>query len=125
VQASGLIALKKKSPQVKDIQIDLEAAKIINADTKIEDVPIKTVVIGEGYIERPKKEKPQTFVCIIGEKGKVLLTLFSQWTGSHAGPVPGNDASVRKPNGASPLTGVPLQSSACRSSRTAPPTVAI
>jgi hypothetical protein len=33
-KASGLIALKKKSPQVKDIQIDLEAAKIINARHK-------------------------------------------------------------------------------------------
>jgi predicted component of type VI protein secretion system len=76
-KASGLIALKQKSPQVKDIEIDLDSAKIINADTKIEDVPIKTVVIGEAYIERAKSAKPQTFVCIIGDKGKVLLTLFS------------------------------------------------
>ena len=76
-KASGLIALKQKSPQVKDIQIDLDSAKTINAETRIEDVPVKTVVIGEAYIERAKKEKPQTFVCIIGEKGKVLLTLFS------------------------------------------------
>jgi hypothetical protein len=76
-KASGLIALKQKSPQVKDIEIDLDSAKIINADTKIEDVPIKTVVIGEAYIERAKSAKPQAFVCIIGDKGKVLLTLFS------------------------------------------------
>jgi hypothetical protein len=76
-KASGLIALKQKSPQVKDIEIDLDSAKIINADTKIEEVPIKTVVIGEAYIERAKSAKPQTFVCIIGDKGKVLLTLFS------------------------------------------------
>jgi hypothetical protein len=76
-KASGLIALKQKSPQVKDIQIDLDSAKVINTDTNIEGVPIRTVVIGEAYIERAKTEKPQTFVCIIGEKGKVLLTLFS------------------------------------------------
>jgi hypothetical protein len=76
-KASGLIALKQKSPQVKDIQIDLDSARIINADTKIEDVPIRTIVIGEAYIERAKSEKPQTFVCIIGDKGKVLLTVFS------------------------------------------------
>jgi hypothetical protein len=30
-KASGLIALKQKSPQVKDIQIDLDSAKVINA----------------------------------------------------------------------------------------------
>jgi hypothetical protein len=76
-KASGLIALKQRSPQVKDVEIDLDSARIINADTKIEDVPIKTVVIGEAYIERAKSAKPQTFVCIIGDKGKVLLTLFS------------------------------------------------
>jgi hypothetical protein len=76
-KASGLIALKQKSPQVKDIQIDLGSASIINADTKIEGVPIRTIVIGEAYIERAKSEKPQTFICIIGDKGKVLLTVFS------------------------------------------------
>src|SRR5277367_4525695 len=70
-RASGLIALKQKSPLIKDVQIDLDSAKIINADTKIEDVPVKTVVIGEAYIERSKTATPKTFVCIIGEKGKV------------------------------------------------------
>ena len=38
---------------------------------------VRTVVIAEAYIERGTKDKPQTFVCVIGEKGKVLLTLFS------------------------------------------------
>jgi len=71
-KASGLIALKQRSPQVKDIEIDLDSAKIINADTKIEDVPIKTVVIGEAYIERAKSAKPQTFVCIIGASDALL-----------------------------------------------------
>ena len=46
-------------------------------DTTIENVPIKTVVIGDAYVERTKTTKPQTLVCIIGDKGKVLLTLFS------------------------------------------------
>ncbi|HSU99588.1 MAG TPA: hypothetical protein VLI91_05740 [Roseiarcus sp.] len=76
-KASGLIALKQKHPQVKDVVIDLDSARIIKADTKIEDVPIKTVVIGEAYVERTKASKPQTLVCVIGDKGKVLLTLFS------------------------------------------------
>jgi hypothetical protein len=35
------------------------------------------VVIGDAYVERTKTTKPQTLVCIIGDKGKVLLTLFS------------------------------------------------
>src|SRR5271154_23955 len=76
-KASGLLALKQKFPQVKDVLIDLDSAKIIKADTTIENVPIKTVVIGDAYVERTKTTKPQTLVCIIGDKGKVLLTLFS------------------------------------------------
>lgn len=57
--------------------IDLDSAKIIKADTKIEDIPIRTVIVGDAYIERTKTTKPQTLVCIIGDKGKVLLTLFT------------------------------------------------
>src|SRR5271163_3224471 len=76
-KASGLIALKQKYPQVKDVLIDLDSAKIIKTETTIEDVPIRTVVIGDAYVERTKTTKPQTLVCIIGDKGKVLLTLFS------------------------------------------------
>jgi len=34
-------------------------------------------VIADAYVERASKDKPQTLVCSIGEKGKVLLTLFS------------------------------------------------
>jgi hypothetical protein len=76
-KASGLLALKQKFPQVKDVLIDLDSAKVIKADTTIENVPIKTVVIGDAYVERTKTTKPQTLLCVIGDKGKVLLTLFS------------------------------------------------
>ena len=68
-KASGLLALKQKFSQVKDVLIDLDSAKVIKADT--------TIVIRDAYVERTKTTKPQTLVCIIGDKGKVLLTLFS------------------------------------------------
>lgn len=76
-QASGLIALKEKSPQVKDVTLDLDSAKIIHTDTKIEQTPVRTVVLADAYVTRGRKDKPQTFVCVIGDKGKVLMTLFS------------------------------------------------
>jgi hypothetical protein len=76
-KASGLIALQQRSPDVKNVEIDLDSATLIKADTKIESTPVKAVVLGEAYIERKKGDKPQTFVCVLGEKGKVLLTLFS------------------------------------------------
>jgi hypothetical protein len=77
-KASGLLALKQKYPQVKDVLIDLDSAKIIKANTTIENVPIRTIVVGDAYVERTKTTKPQTLVCVIGDKGKVLLTLFSE-----------------------------------------------
>jgi hypothetical protein len=76
-KASGLLALKQRAPQVKDVLIDLDSAKVINADTAIEGVPVRTVVIGDAYIEQGNKDKPRTLVCLIGDKGKVLMTLFS------------------------------------------------
>jgi len=76
-KASGLLALKQKYPPVKDVLTDLDSAKIIKAETAIEEVPIRTVVIGDAYVERSKTTKPQTLLCIIGDKGKVLLTLSS------------------------------------------------
>ncbi|WP_245427762.1 hypothetical protein [Roseiarcus fermentans] len=76
-KASGLLALKQKIPNVKDVTIDLDSAKIIDADTAIEGVPVRTVVVGDAYVEQGAKEKPRTLVCLIGDKGKVLMTLFS------------------------------------------------
>ncbi len=76
-KASGLLALKQRAPQVKDVTIDLDSAKIIRAETAIEGVPVRTVVLGDAYVEKGSKEKPQTLVCLIGDKGKVLMTLFS------------------------------------------------
>ena len=38
----------------------------------------KTIIIGDAYLERTKSEKPNRFLCIIGAKGKVLLTFFTQ-----------------------------------------------
>ena len=39
--------------------------------------PIRTIIIGDAYLERGNKETRRTFLCLIGEKGKVLLTFFT------------------------------------------------
>jgi hypothetical protein len=75
-QASGLIALKEHSPAVKDLAFDMETLLVSKANTHVEDVPIRTVIMGEAYLEKKGIGKPQRFVCLIGEKGKVLLTFF-------------------------------------------------
>ena len=68
--------MKERSPSVKDLLFDMETLLFSKANTQVEDVPIRTVIMGEAYLERKDVGKPQRFVCLIGEKGKVLLTFF-------------------------------------------------
>ena len=77
-KASGLIALKELSPGVKDVALDLDSVRVIKTTSKIENIPIKTVVLADVFVQRVNSGKPQNFICIIGEKGKVLLTLFTK-----------------------------------------------
>jgi hypothetical protein len=77
-KATGLLALKERSPTITDVLIDPDAVTIAKADTKVEDTPVKGVIMGDAYLEKNKTEKPYRFVCLIGEKGKVLLTFFTQ-----------------------------------------------
>ncbi|API55715.1 hypothetical protein BMW22_30085 (plasmid) [Rhizobium leguminosarum] len=75
---TGLLALRERSPDITDLVMDMESLAISKADTKVEDVAIKTVVLGEAYIARKEKTgKPDRFVCLLGDKGKVLLTFFT------------------------------------------------
>ena len=77
-KSTGLIALQQESSDITDLIIDLESVAVSSATTKVEDVPIKTVVLGESYIKRGEVTgKSDRFVCLIGDKGKVLLTFFT------------------------------------------------
>ena len=50
---------------------------VSKANTKIEDTPVRTIIMGEVYLERKETGKSQQLLCLIGEKGKVLLTFFT------------------------------------------------
>jgi hypothetical protein len=77
-KATGLIALQSKSPDVTDLVLDMESLAFSKADTKVEDVSVKTVILGEAYLSRKGVTgKADRFVCLIGDKGKVLLTFFT------------------------------------------------
>jgi len=76
-KATGLVALKERSPSVKDIILDMDTLTVSNANTKIEDTPVRTIIMGEVYLERKETGKSQQLLCLIGEKGKVLLTFFT------------------------------------------------
>jgi hypothetical protein len=74
---SGLIAVRERNPAIKDITLDMDGMTVAKANVKVEDTPIRTIVIGDAYLEKGKKDTRRTFLCLIGEKGKVLLTFFT------------------------------------------------
>ena len=76
-KATGLVALRERSPAVKDIILDMDTLTVSKANTKIEDTPVRTIIMGEAYLERKETGKSQQFLCLVGEKGKVLLTFFT------------------------------------------------
>jgi hypothetical protein len=75
---SGLTALKEQSPSLEHLTFDMESLAISKAATRVEDTPIRMVVMGEAYLQREKSDKPNRFVCLISDKGKVVLTFFTE-----------------------------------------------
>src|ERR1700709_1430782 len=75
--STGLMALRERNPAIKDISFDVDGMTVAKANTKVEDTPVKTIVIGDAYLEKGKQDTRRTFLCLIGEKGKVLLTFFT------------------------------------------------
>jgi hypothetical protein len=76
-KATGLLALKEKSPSVVDLVLDMDTLIVSKANTDIEGTPVRTVVMGDAYLEKKGTGKAQHFLCLIGDKGKVLLTFFA------------------------------------------------
>ena len=76
-KATGLIALREKNAGLKDIYLDPDGMTIAKANAKVEDTVIRTVIMGDAYLEKAKTQKPYRFLCLIGDKGKVLLTFFT------------------------------------------------
>jgi hypothetical protein len=77
-KSTALIALSSRDASIKDIYFDEDGLTIAAADTMVEDTPIKRVIMGDSFLQTNRSDKPRRFLCLIGEKGKVLLTFFTQ-----------------------------------------------
>ena len=75
---AGLAALKEKSPSIEHLTFDMESLAISKAATRVEDTPITMVIMGDAYLQRQTGDKPNRFVCLISDKGKVVLTFFTE-----------------------------------------------
>ena len=76
-KATALTAMRQRSPSVKDIVLDLDTMTVATADTKVEGTPVRTIVMGDAYLERTETGESQRFLCLVGEKGEVLPTFFT------------------------------------------------
>lgn len=75
-RASSLVALRQSIPDIKEVFLDPESISASKANTKIEDTRVTAVIIGDAYLESKRTDKARRFVCLIGDKGMVLLTFF-------------------------------------------------
>ena len=74
---TGLAAIKERSPSLDQITLDMESLAVSKANTNVGDTPIR-MVVGDAYLQRDKTDKPNRFVCLLSDKGKVVLTFFTE-----------------------------------------------
>ncbi|CAM5771871.1 hypothetical protein [Bosea minatitlanensis] len=74
---AALDALSAKEPEIKDIYIDEDGATVAVSEAKIEAIPVTRIVMAEAYLRTDRSDKPRRFLCLLGEKNKVLLTFFT------------------------------------------------
>jgi hypothetical protein len=77
-RTTGLLALKQRDGSLNDVSLDMDSLTIAKANTKVGDTPVRTIIIGDAYLQKDKKDTRRTFLCLVGEKSKVLLTFFTE-----------------------------------------------
>ena len=76
-KSAALQAVSAKEPDIKDIYIDEDGATVAVSESKIEAIPVTRIVMAEAYLRTDRSDKPRRFLCLLGEKNKVLLTFFT------------------------------------------------
>lgn len=77
-KAHAMVKLKARSPSVDDIFIDMDGLTIAKADVAVGQEKITAVLMGEAYIKRDRSDKAHRFLCLVGEKDKVVMTFFTE-----------------------------------------------
>ncbi|MEP9352641.1 hypothetical protein ABLE93_03475 [Xanthobacter sp. KR7-65] len=77
-KAHALARLKARSPSVDDIFIDMDGLTIAKADMAVGSEKITGVLMGEAYIKRDRSDRAHRFLCLVGEKDKVVMTFLTE-----------------------------------------------
>ena len=62
-RSTGLIALRERNPAIRDVSLDMDSMTVAKANTKVEDTPIRTIIIGDAYLEQGKRTPAGRF-CV-------------------------------------------------------------
>lgn len=76
-KATALRTLSASDPEIRDIDFDEDGMTIATSETKIEEIHVNRIIMGQAYLRTDKSDNPRGFLCLIGDKGKVLLTFFT------------------------------------------------
>ncbi|MDX3809123.1 hypothetical protein ACXIUS_23915 [Bosea thiooxidans] len=76
-KTAALQAVSAKEPDIKDIYIDEDGATVAVSEAKIDTIPVTRIIMAEAYLRTDRSDKPRRFLCLLGEKNKVLLTFFT------------------------------------------------
>jgi hypothetical protein len=60
-RSTGLLALRERNPSIKDVSFDVDGMTVAKANTKVDNTLVKTVVIGDAYLERASKTRVGLF----------------------------------------------------------------
>lgn len=77
-KADALTKLKKASPSIEDLYIDVDGLTIAQAEGKLGATAVKGIIMGEAYIQRDRSDTANRFLCLTGEKDEVLFTFFTE-----------------------------------------------
>ena len=77
-RATGLIALRERNPAIKDVSLDMDSMTVAKANTKIEDTPIRTIIVGDAYLEQGRRLPPNVSVLDWREGQSVAYLLYRQ-----------------------------------------------
>jgi hypothetical protein len=77
---AAITTLKSESDlsPLKDVKLDLDSLTVATSKAEIEGIKVRTVLIGQATIQRESSDEPHTFLCLLGENEKVLLTFFTK-----------------------------------------------
>ena len=70
------MALWERNQAIKDVTLDVDGMTVAKANTKVEDTPIKTIVIGDAYLEKGKNDNAQNVSVSDWRKRESAVDVF-------------------------------------------------